>query len=143
MCLIVDANVASLVLAARPHADFEPVTTALFNRRAVAVYGGQLRREYERVTHVLRILVILDRQGSARAVPDLDVDKMTEQVVQEGACQSDDPHIIALARVSDVRLLCSRDRDLHQDFKDPKVLQPRGSVYQNRSHRHLIRKHCG
>lgn len=57
--------------------------------------------------------------------------------------KSDDPHILALALVSGVRLLCSRDTALHADFKNPRILRPAGSVYQNRRHRHLLRAHRG
>jgi hypothetical protein len=88
------------------------------------------------------ILTELDRRGSLRKVPDNDVDEMTKTVRDEGLCVSDDPHIIALARIARTRLLCSHDKDLHADFTNPKILKPAGSVYQKKSHQHLIRKHC-
>jgi hypothetical protein len=143
MCLIVDANVASLVFVPDPADDFQPVQAALFQKKATAVYGGQLAREYARLKKLSRLLVELDRQGILRKMDDRAVDQMMDAVVAEALCISDDPHIVALARVSKVRLLCSHDQDLHADFTNPKILKPRGSVYQRRSHRHLIRKHCG
>ena len=51
--------------------------------------------------------------------------------------QSDDPHIIALAKVANVRLLVSDDKNLHKDFKA--II--RGSIYQNSSHAGLLTKH--
>jgi hypothetical protein len=143
MCLIVDANAAPLVFTPSPGDDFKPIWDALLARKAVAVYGGQLGREYSQLRRLLRILVELDRQGSLRKIPDEPVDQMTQAVCEEGLCVSNDTHIIALARVSETRLLCSHDQDLHADFTNPRILRPRGSVYQRREHRHLIRRHCG
>ena len=61
-------------------------------------------------------------------------------VVSTGLCVSDDPHIIALARVSGARTLCSNDNNLHTDFKNQRLLShPRGGVYQNANHGHLLR----
>ena len=58
-------------------------------------------------------------------------------------CVSDDPHVIALAQESGARLLCSLDEALHTDFTNPRLINaPRGHVYQNAAHKHLIRLHC-
>jgi hypothetical protein len=142
MCLIVDANNFSRVLSPRPCRDLEPIKDALFRKRARAIYGGELAREYLKVGSLLRLLQELDRQGVFRRVPDAVVDRMTERVRQEGHCISNDQHIIALARISRVRLLCTNDKDLHGDFTNPHILKPPGNIYQRRSHQHLIRKHC-
>jgi hypothetical protein len=69
------------------------------------------------------------------------VDVKTNEVAQQ--CVSDDPHIIALALESGARFLCSLDQDLHTDFTNPQLVNaPRGHVYQNVAHEHLIRRHC-
>jgi hypothetical protein len=144
MCeLIVDANVASLVFGSISPNDFTPIQDALFGGRAVAVYGGtKLTNEYLRLAGLRRILRELDRKGALRKVANATVDGVVEQVVAEGRCCSDDPHVIALARSTGVRLLCSHDRGLHADFTNPAILRPRGSVYQRRQHSHLLREHC-
>ena len=142
MCLIVDANVASLVFAPTGTNDFAPVHRALVRLETTACHGGKLTREYVVLGSLLRVLREFDRKGSLRKIPDADVDRAEHMVVREGRCRSNDPHIIALARVSGVRLLCSHDQDLHSDFTDPAILSPRGSVYQKRHHRHLIRRCC-
>ncbi len=142
MCLIVDANVVSLVFPPSTDADFQPVWDALHSKNAVAVYGGQLAREYLQVTRLRSLFAELDREGVLRRFPDADVETKTEEIKKLGQCASDDEHIIALAFVSRVRLLCSRDQRLHADFTNPKILKPQGSVYQRKSHRHLIREHC-
>ena len=62
-----------------------------------------------------------------------------EQGRIEGRCSSNDPHIIALARVSGARLLCSSDKKLHTDFRDRALINnPRGAVYQGAAHTHLL-----
>lgn len=54
----------------------------------------------------------------------------TNKLQDEGGFRSDDPHILALARVSGARLLYSNDKNLQQDFKNKKLIdQPRGKVY--------------
>ena len=142
MCLIIDANVVPKVFVPGRSSDFQPIRVALEERRAVAVYGGKLAREYRDMATLWRIILEYDRQGMLRKVSDTAVDDRTEDVCERGVCRSNDPHIIALALESGVRLLCSHDKKLHADFTDPDILKPAGSIYQKPSHRHLIRKHC-
>jgi hypothetical protein len=141
--LIVDANAYSLVLGATEPNDFTPVWNALRTRRAIAVYGGKLAVEYARVGRLAKLLVELDRQGIFRQAPLPEIEKAQKAVIREGQCRSNDHHIIALARVSGVRLLCSADAKLGGDFRNGSILHPRGSVYKNPSHERLIAKHCG
>lgn len=141
MCLIIDANIASLVFSAEPHEDFRPVWDALQHGRAVAVHGGRLTDEYMKLTRIRRLLLELGRRGALRKIDDGPVNAATNDFAGK-AIRSDDPHILALAQVSTVRLLCSHDQDLHVDFTNPSLLRPRGSVYQTNEHIHLIARHC-
>ena len=59
-----------------------------------------------------------------------------------GGIKSDDEHILALALVSGARLLFSGDKDLHDDFKNPNIISPRGNVYQKPKHAGLLKKAC-
>ena len=78
-----------------------------------------------------------------KKVSDERVDAETAIIKQQGLCRSDDPHVIALAKISGARLLCTSDEDLHADFKNPEIVNnPRGSIYQDQSHAPLIKKHC-
>lgn len=142
MCLIIDANVVHKVFPT-PSGDFEPIHKAVIERRAWIVYGGKLTDEYQAIGKFWRILARLDQQGSARQVPNGAVVAETEALRRSGLCRSDDPHILALARVGRVRLLCSNDDDLAVDFTDRRILSdPRGNVYKRVEHSRLIRKHC-
>ena len=143
MCVIIDTNVAAILLVDR-HPDFDPIWQALREKRARMVYSPQLTREYQRNRSVIAVVSQLTRAGAARLVPAADVAKQIDALVSEGHCVSNDVHIVAIARVGSVRLLCSRDQALHADFTNPIILNnPRGSIYQNASHQHLIREHCG
>ena len=142
MCLIVDANVAALVFSFEPDKSFQPIWEALWKNRAVAVHGGRLTVEYRRIARIRNILLELDRKGVLRKLLD-SVVNAAEAEFSDLKLKSDDPHILGLAKVSQVRLLCSRDVALHADFTDTQLLRPAGNVYQNSTHTHLIRKHCG
>ncbi len=142
MCLIIDTNFVHRVYPT-PDAHGRPIVQALVGGVARLVYGGELGREYGRMTEFRRWLVALDRAGHARKVPDAAVDLATQQLEQGGGCGSNDHHIVALAQVSGVRLLCSNDGQLHADFTNPALLNtPRGQVYQTAAHAPLITQHC-
>lgn len=142
MCVIVDADVASSVFGNPPHDDFLPVFEWLHNPKKDGrlVHGGRLTRELSGVEYVRRYLAALNRAGRASVIPDDRVTPEEDRVVAMGICKSGDAHIIALARISGARTLCSHDKDLHHDFTNSRLIsRPRGSVYQNRSHTHLLR----
>ena len=140
MCLIVDNNGASdFFCGAVP--DLVPLKNAVLASACCLYYGGNLRREYFRSEKVKRMVRQLDQAGRAKAVSDAAVD--TRMRIVAPHCVSDDPHIIALALESGARLLCSLDRALHTDFTNPQLINaPRGHVYQNAAHEHLIRRLC-
>ncbi len=94
MCLIVDANVASLVFSPKPHDDFLPIWSALSRGRAVAVYGGHLTVEYTMLTKIRRLLLELGRRGALRKVEDGLVQRATAAYVEK-EIRSDDPPIFS------------------------------------------------
>lgn len=147
MCLIVDINVAHKVLLVSDDPDFKDVHICLFtnsNPRGSLAYGGKLLNEYGRSPEIIRKLAELDRAGRARKVDDDLVDEEMKRIIQSGICKSDDEHIIALARVGRVRLLCSHDKDLHTDFTNKTLLdKPRCKVYQKPKHNKLLWRFCG
>lgn len=143
MCMIIDVNVAIKVFLPNDP-DFSEVHESLHKMpNSQIVFGGHLGVEYGRSPKIRRLVLGLARAGKAKRVDDDAVNKVATEVANTGLCRSDDPHIIALAKVSTVRLLCSHDRDLHADFTNHLLLsKPRGKVYQNRSHGDLLRQFC-
>lgn len=144
MCLIVDANCGSMAFRDPPDDDFKPITDSLFLANAKLIVGGsKLMDEYRRIGSAMRALAILDKAGKVRWQDNKAVDKEQENLTNSGICKSDDEHIVALARLSGVRLICTRDKALHQDLGNKSLIgHPSVSIYQDRSHALLLRKHC-
>ncbi|MBI1902989.1 MAG: hypothetical protein HYS13_17970 [Planctomycetia bacterium] len=144
MCLIVDPSVLGRVLPAppgNPHSEFEPVHTALLRKTARAIYGGKkLTQEYRNALGPR--LAQYDRAGIFQQWPHPEVDAEQVRLEAQRRCVSNDVHIIALARVSGVRLLCSDDNGLIHDFKNREILDQPRNVFRKRSHKHLIHRHC-
>ena len=62
-------------------------------------------------------------------------EKKVEQAKKElKGLKFDDPDIIALAQVSNVKVLATRDKNLQGDFK--KIIK--GKIYQTKDHKHLL-----
>jgi PIN domain len=142
VCLIIDTNVIHRVFPSAT-ADHRPVHKALASLRATMVYGGELRREYVRMAWFRAFLLRLDQTGAAKVFSDAEVDAQTERIRHAGGYRSDDPHILALAIVTNARLLCSEDDDLSRDFTNGAIIRsPRGSVYRRANQAHLLRRHC-
>lgn len=141
MLLIIDANCATLVLCASPNADFKPVATAIAKgRKKVVIGGSKLKAEYQKLATVWRLLRTLDQAGRAQLIDDGEVDREQEYLLANVLMASDDSHVLALARVSGARLLCSHDQALHADFSNRNIIdRPRGKVYQDATHSHLLR----
>jgi hypothetical protein len=139
MCVIVDANLASAVFGDPTDADFVPVLHWLREGKGSVVYGGQLAEELRRVESARIFLAALNQAGGARPLKDEEVCVETKRLRKTGQVVSDDPHVIALARLSGARTLCSRDKTLHADFKNKRLIDnPRGAIYQDPSHwKHL------
>jgi hypothetical protein len=142
MCVIIDANLAFRVFTSAPEVDFRPVFDWLHapDKDGCLVFGGKLSQELSNRTVSVRYLRALFQAGRAYQISDARVQNEERQVTCSGLCVSDDPHVVTLARVSGARTLCSHDQALHQDFCNPKLIaKPRGRVYQNATHTHLLR----
>jgi len=146
VCLIVDNSVRDRVFFKPEDRDFQDLHSCLMgNGRPVVkiVYGGELRREYLRRKDMMEQLAALDRKGQAKIISDAEVDNETKAVKATGLCRSNDEHVIALARVGRVRLLCASDNDLKRDFRNKALIdEPRGKIYDRRSHDALLREFC-
>ena len=142
MCAILDANVAGLVFGSeRPRAGrafFEWIDSG----RGSLVVGGRLRRELDRNRVFQAWRLEAGRAGRVTLLSDEVVDSTAQQILQEGACRSDDEHVLAVAQLSGARLLYTNDADLQADFGDRALIdRPRGKVYSTRIHDHLTPTH--
>lgn len=129
MCAILDADIVGEVFATDRH----PVADFFFRwmkRPGRLVVGGRQWRELQKNSAAKRWLLQGITAGRVRRVARAKVEAQTEEVAQDPRLASNDPHVIALARVGGARLLYSNDRDLQQDFKNPALTgPPRGRIY--------------
>ena len=139
MCIIIiDADVTQDLQP--PSNDAKPVIDSIEKRRMLLVIGGKNAEELLLNKGVSRWIKGLVRANVARVIQESDIEQEEQILPALGPLQSNDRHILALARASGARLLFSRDNDLVQDFKNRTFVdEPRGSVYKNRSHSHLLR----
>jgi predicted nucleic acid-binding protein len=155
MHLIVDANVINL-LANGEDLNFRPILDALQPKKAAhsapkLVYCRHLQQEYDRASaKALALFKALDQQGRTKFIRTELVDRDMAWLAEHGNLRSNDTHIVALARQSGARLLCTNDRLLIEDFTNRHLVDnPRGNVYTTLDHvqtpaayRRLIRRHC-
>ncbi len=85
---------------------------------------------------VLGVIASLAQSGRAFKVSEALIDAQLEQV--KSRCQSNDEHVIALARADRKRahLLCTNDEALRSDFKNKSLIDnPRGTIYSPTRHK--------
>jgi hypothetical protein len=141
VCIIIDANLAFCIFTSVPEDEFRPVFDWLHaaDKNGCVVYGSKLADELSSRTESRRYLLRLAQAGRARLIPEGILQPEEEELTRGRLCQSNDPHVIALARVSGARTLCSHDRALHHDFRNSELIsKPRGRVYQNATHTKLL-----
>lgn len=140
MCVIVDASVAGRVFSVPHEADFQPLWQWLEEKDGRLVYGGRLTRELNRLPSARRLLAELKRGGRALECRRPDVDEEERVVDRLGLCRSNDPHVIALTRVSGARVLCTNDQNLEIDFTNRQLVPaPKGKIYKQASHKRLLK----
>ncbi len=96
-----------------------------------------MEKELRKHREMQKYLFTMHGAGRAKRVPEEKVAQAMKEIQQSNnRLKSNDLHLLALAEAGDVKLLCSRDKKLHQDFKN--ILN--GQVYQDASHSHLLQK---
>lgn len=139
MCVIIDACLAGQIFKAPWHCDFVPLWDWILQKDGCIVFGGRLATELERVKEGARRLRLLSASGKAQRVDAGIVNAEETNLKATGLCKSNDPHVIALARISRARVLCSGDKALHADFTNPNLVSaPKGRVYQNATHAKVL-----
>lgn len=140
MCVIVDANTFSEVF--RNASSYPDLLDAIVKGKLRLAYGGRIIDEYKRTRDALLVVLQLERQGKVKKFDRSQVDAEEQKVKTSGLCKSTDTHVIALARVSSARLLCTRDSELMDDFRNTLILQPKGKIYIGTSQHLLLARAC-
>lgn len=103
------------------------------------VVGGKLRDEYTKVGYLKSILMELDRAGRVRIESDSQVAEEARELETLQIHLSNDLHVIALASISNARLLFTADDNLQKDFKNKELLDPPRKIYKGERHNQLLR----
>ena len=141
MCAIVDNDVRSEVFGQEQSDRGALLFDWLTRGAGRLVVGGLLRHELTEYGRFRTWLGEAIQAGRARIIPDSSVDLETESIRSGGVCESNDHHVIALARVSGARLLFTNDGSLENDFKNAALVAgPRGKIYKSPGHRHLLNR---
>ncbi len=127
MCVVIDADIFNRFLDPNDD-DMEPLRDWVKNRgKIVYTNFGQYWTELLNYRPMLIELRNLSEAGKA---------KMKE--LDEHSLISNDLHILALALADNVKILVSKDSDLHNDFKS---IVKGGKIYQNKKHKNLLARH--
>lgn len=127
--MIIDASRLGTFFAEPMSPDAAPIYRWLNRGRGTVVYSTEGKFRTEIVGNVRRKLADLVRDGRAKRVL---MARMAQHLnaIETLPMQSNDPHVLALARASGVRLLYTGDGNLVTDFKNAQLINhPRGKVY--------------
>ena len=142
MCLILDTNRFGDALSDPPAPAYVPLLRWLTDPDGdgALVFGGtKYRREIDKLEKARLFFVNRCRAGRAYLVDQGIVDTEEARLCAAKACTSDDEHVVALARMSGARIVCTEDRALWRDVRDKKLLdRPRGRVYRTARHKSLL-----
>ena len=137
MCMILDNNTWGDFLKNKP--DMQPIHKWL-EKTGKLIYSNHI--EFKELSpKYIRNLQEYKRKKKAELISSEIVKKGIEEIQKEikkksQKIQSNDIHILGLAKVKNIKLLCTKDKDLHKDFK--KIIK--GNIYQNKNHQKLLTK---
>ena len=135
MCMILDANMWSNFL--NKTEDMQPVHKWL-RKHGKIVYSDHksYKKELDKAPKLKKFLEDCYQSGQAKRIGEKKVEKAINSLKENKNIKSNDIHILGLVEASKVKVLCTKDRDLHQDFK--KIIG--GNIYQNKNHQKLLTK---
>lgn len=138
MCVICDANATNRLV--RPGSEEGKLLLDwIVEKGGQIVLGGRLKKESYHNEKVRQLYSRLLDAGRLHLIPDDRVESETKILEERGDLLSDDPHVLALARISGARILFSYDNNLGRDFKNKSLIDhPRGKIFKSAAHRSLL-----
>lgn len=127
MCVIIDANVVPSIFDQNRQTPSGKLLLDWIAKGRSVIYGGRLKKELLQITSFKQWAFEAHKKGLLK---DIEEDKIRPEIerLKKQTLKSNDSHIIALAKVSETKLLYSKDQDLQTDFKDL-IKKPKGKVY--------------
>ena len=138
MCVIVDADVSHKVFADPTMSEYLPLLKWIISGSGRLVVGGTNLQELWPFERARRLIEEWIRTGKAVRLTDDQLE--SEKGDWQALVKSNDVHVIALARASGARLLCTGDLILERDFKNTALIdRPPGKLYKiAKTHRRLL-----
>ena len=134
MCMILDINMWPDFFNKKKN--MQPVHKWLEKQNGKLVYSDHKLFQKELTQNQKTILEKYYQSGKARFISETQVEQTIAILQKNNQFQSNDIHILGLAKADQVKVLCTKDKNLHADFKN--ILG--GSIYQNAKHQHLLTK---
>ena len=143
MCAIVDINVVHQGRGKDRTEAGKFFFDWLLNDGILVVGGSKFESEIKNDSRFLRFVNERRQSGKVRqGIKSDEVDAEQNRLIGLKICGSDDEHILALARVSDTRILFTNDDALQNDFRNPNIISnPRGQIYTTAVHTDVRRVH--
>jgi len=139
MCIIIDANRISDILS--KSVDAKPIIEWIAGKNGQLAAGGHLMSEYKYSNEFLRFVQELERSGKLKKYDDNAIENEKKKMLSSGhKIKSDDHHVLSLAIVSQCRLIYTHDANLIQDFKNIKLITPKGKIYRTHKNKALLAK---
>ena len=140
--IIVDAT-AFQVFVKIEHEDAEPIHRCLLNQKIYLVHGNDEKsleefKKYPSMFDMIRKLKRAVYQVSSKEKKK-EIDE-NNRFVNNVQMKSKDTHIIAVALSEEkARILFSKGDDkLIKDFTNIDIVKPKGKIYKNKDHKHLL-----
>ena len=92
--------------------------------------------ELEKAPNMKNLIYRYKQLGKIKSKPKEEVEKKAKEL--KDLIRSNDPHIIALAQVANVKLLITDDLKLRDDFTNNEFIK-QGKVYRYKTHEHLLK----
>jgi hypothetical protein len=137
MCVIIDNSIRGIFFARG--LEYVPIWDWILLKDGKLVTGGENKRELSVSATAKAILYTWKSTGKAIFYSDAEVDSLTSNLA--GKCTSNDPHVIALAAISNARILCADDSDLENDFRNRHLVSKNGKIYKYAKHHKKLLAH--
>lgn len=141
MCIIIDTNKLDLFLKEPPDKDMQPVHNWLNRRGGSLVYSNSDKFSKEISSRARRRLDEYLQSGKAKLIHRSEVEEESEKINRQ-LMKSDDLHIVALALAAGVRLLCTGDANLMDDFTNYRIMGAgnKGKIYSSAKNKDLLKR---
>lgn len=146
MCCVIDVNLLPAVFDNdnSKHKDYKPVFQWIINDKGSIIIGGsKFKAELSRMPRYQSLLKTLNKSNKVFSADDDEVDFLSieiEKIRDDHSLSKatyNDPHIVALAKLTNVKLICSDDSGLVK-YCELVLKEKKPKFYKSAKHSHLL-----